>query len=194
MKKIISLSLLLMPVFMGLAQSDVSLFAVVKGSNVNIRETPSKAGEIALVANYGDVFQVYGVEGDWVKIEESYGGNGWIRYVHSSLVYLLRDDEITPDVLEDSFTLVDLDGVFGFLDFKKIDSGEEVEYSFMIKSPELIESGGNGIIDSEFGNVRYNGSYIYQPESWNEFTDYVCPQAIFDAEKHLLFFSGYIWE
>lgn len=175
------------------ALEETQKWAYVKGENVNMREQPSRSGTVQWQFSTGELLPVHGQTGEWVKVEYDYGGDGWIGYINSSFVDILEWSDVTPDVLKSSFEWADGNGtVYGYLDFEQ--KGNQATYQYFIKNREMQEAGGNGILDSAYGDTPYHDDILYNPDSWNEQTDYTNPQALYDKKKKILIFMGLRWK
>ena len=78
---------------------------------------------------------------------------------------------------------------FGFLEFQNPEN-EQITYSLMVKNREMQESGGNGVIDSQYSTIRFSNGNLSNPEPWVDVTG----SAVYDSESGLLWFAGYLWE
>lgn len=175
-----------------------SAFVYVTGQTVNLRQEPNTTGKILGTANLGDIYPVndmdgdYVIQGDWIQIE-TLGGDAkspysQFPYINTKFVKVLNNDEISLEVLETGFMFDD--GInFGFLEFQNPENGQ-ITYSLMVKNREMQESGGNGVIDSQYSTIRFSNGNLSNPEPWIDVTG----SAVYDSESGLLWFAGYLWE
>lgn len=175
-----------------------SAFVYVTGKTVNLRQEPNTTGKILGTANLGDIYPVNDmdgesvIQGDWIQIE-TLGGDAespysLFPYINTKFVKVLNNDEIPLEVLEAGFMFDD--GVnFGFLEFQNPEN-EQIIYSLMVKNREMQESGGNGVIDSQYSTIRFSNGILSNPEPWVDVTG----SAVYDSESGLLWFAGYLWE
>lgn len=175
-----------------------SAFVYVTGKTVNLRQEPNTTGSILGTANLGDIYPVNDmdgdsvIQGDWIQIEtlgaDAEGPYSQFPYINRNFVKILNNDEIPLEALEAGFMFDD--GVnFGFLEFQNPENGQ-ITYSLMVKNREMQESGGNGVIDSQYSTIRFSNGNLSNPEPWIDVTG----SAVYDSESGLLWFAGYLWE
>lgn len=197
MKQILAIIICVMSVATSLADS---AFVYVTGKTVNLRQEPSTSSKILGTANLGDIYPVSdmgdnvnsAIKGDWIQIE-TLGGDAespysQFPYINRNFVKILNNDEIPLEVLEAGFMFDDSVN-FGFLEFQNPEN-EQITYSLMVKNREMQESGGNGVIDSQYSTIRFSNGNLSNPEPWVDVTG----SAVYDSESGLLWFAGYLWE
>lgn len=197
MKQILTIIICVMAVATSLADS---AFVYVTGKTVNLRQEPNTSSKILGTANHGDIYPVNdmgenvntAIKGDWIQIEtfgaDAEGPYSQFPYINTKFVKILNNGEIPLEALETGFMFDD--GInFGFLEFQNPEN-EQITYSLMVKNREMQESGGNGVIDSQYSTIRFCNGILSNPEPWVDVTG----SAVYDSESGLLWFAGYLWE
>lgn len=166
-------------------------YAYVKTSGVNLRAKPSTSAAIGDKATEGSVYPVLSTNGDWIEIEVSEGPESTYYWISSKFVDILRHKGFPENKLTSLFSYAK-GSDFGTLTFEKLGTDEydniKVSYNYIIKNKDLMESGGNGVVLNESGEIMYfgNGS-LNTPDGWEDYP------IVYDAERGLLYFCGILW-
>lgn len=167
-------------------------YAYVKTSGVNLRARPSTSAAIGDKASEGSVYRVLSTDGDWIQVEVSYGPESSYYWMSSQFVDILKHKGFPENKLTSQFSY-DKGSDFGMLTFEKLGADEydniKVSFHYMVKNGDLMESGGNGVVLNESGEILYFGSgALGSPDGWEDYP------IVYDAERGLLYFCGILWK
>lgn len=191
MKHLTIILLALVSAFASFAQ-EVTSYAYVTKSNVNLRTQPSTSSAVFGKAEFGNIYLVMQTKGDWTQIEVSNGPDSDYPWISSKFVETLNHTGFPKEKLDASFSYEDGPD-FGMLSFENAGKDEYdndlIRYSYWIKNRDMQNDGGTGIVVNESGTVLYLGS-LSQPEQYMDEVG----SAIYDEKKGLLWYGGFLWK
>lgn len=162
-------------------------YVYISSPRVNLRWEPSITSAICRTASYGEYFFVWDILDEWYMIDDpEEGPESTLLFVNKNFANLITGNCQIEHIDGKSFSFDD-GNCFGILSFSNPDSGR-VEYSVMIKSRELQESGGNGVLDMSSDRVEYVSGCLSQPSIfWDS-------PVVYDKNAGKLLYYGMVWD